>query len=281
VKLVRFADGEPQIGVVENDEVRRLGFDYPTLGSALSDPEGALQSTKANEALALNSVNLLAPLDVGARVFAIAQNYASHAEEVSGGAAPTTPVIFTKLESSIVGPGDDIRLPPITDFLDYEGEMAVLVGRPGSNLDESNAASVLGGVTCFNDVSARDLQWTNLGGKEIVDWFSGKCLDRSSPLGPWVVSVDEAGEVGDLKLQVRLNGEIVQDDRTSSMVSSVAALLAYISQRVALRPGDVIATGTPSGVGRYRNRKLSDGDVVEVEVERVGMLRNTVRSTRT
>jgi acylpyruvate hydrolase len=278
VKVARFsADHGEDIGVIENDQIRGLGSAYPTIGSALSDAEGALQSAKPNLPLPLQSVDLLPPLDPMARVFAIAQNYATHAKEVSGGEAPSTPVIFTKLQSSIVGPEDDIHLPSITDFLDYEGEMAIVVAHPGSNLDERTATSVLGGVTCFNDTSARDLQWTTLGGKEIVDWFSGKCLDNSTPLGPWVVSIDEVGEADDLTLQVRLNGEVVQDDRTSNMVSSVADLLSYISKRVALRPGDVVATGTPAGVGRYRDRKLKDGDVVEVEVERVGVLRNTVR----
>lgn len=217
-------------------------------------------------------------MDPDARVFAIAQNYPTHAKEVSGTEGTPAPVIFTKLQTSIVGPDEPVLLPPVTEFLDYEGEMAVVVGRSGGRLTEDQAAALVGGITCFNDVSARDLQWCTLGGKEIVDWFSGECLDRSTPLGPWVVTLDEAGDPADRYLQFRLNTEIMQNDRTSSMTFKVAAILSYISHRVRLRPGDIVATGTPSGVGRYRDLRLKKGDVMEVEVEGVGVLRNRVQS---
>jgi 2-keto-4-pentenoate hydratase/2-oxohepta-3-ene-1,7-dioic acid hydratase in catechol pathway len=224
-------------------------------------------------------VTLLAPVDQAARVFAVAQNYPAHAQEVAGTGSPPSPVIFLKPASALVGADESIELSPVTDFLDYEAEVAVVVGRAGHRLDEDEAQGVVFGVTCFNDVSARDLQPAVLGGKEIVDWFSAKSLERSSPIGPWIVSLDQLdGELSDLGLRCRLNGELMQDDRTSSMVSSVPRLLSFISHRVALRPGDVLATGTPGGVGRARGIKLADGDVVEVEVDGVGTLRNTVRA---
>jgi acylpyruvate hydrolase len=134
-------------------------------------------------------------------------------------------------------------------------------------------------VTCFNDVTGRDLQAAMLGGKELIDWFSAKSLDASSPIGPWIVSREGlGGSLDDLGIRCRVNGQTVQDDRTSSMVRSAAELISFISQRVALQPGDVLATGTPGGVGRARGVRLKDGDEVEVEIERIGSLANRVRA---
>jgi 2-keto-4-pentenoate hydratase/2-oxohepta-3-ene-1,7-dioic acid hydratase in catechol pathway len=282
VRLVRYAhDGTTAVGVLQGDAVRRLGDDYPTVAQALQDPEGAERSAEGAEPLPLSEATLLAPVDATARVFAVAQNYPAHAQEVSGTGSPPAPVVFLKPASALVGADEAIELPPVTDFLDYEAEVAVVVGKPGRRLDEADADAVVFGVTCFNDVSARDLQPAVLGGKEIIDWFSAKSLDRSSPIGPWTVSLGQLdGDPSDLGLRCRLNGELVQEDRTSSMVSSVARLLSFVSHRVALRPGDVIATGTPGGVGRARGIKLQDGDVVEVEVDGVGTLRNAVRRVR-
>jgi acylpyruvate hydrolase len=122
-------------------------------------------------------------------------------------------------------------------------------------------------------------RWTSLGGKEVVDWFSGKCLDATTPIGPWITTIDDIPDVNDLGVRCRINGELVQDDRTSSMVHGVSTIASYISHRVRLQPGDLIATGTPAGVGRYRGSKLQAGDIVEVEVEGVGTLRNDVQAT--
>jgi acylpyruvate hydrolase len=279
VRLLRFAyDGSTSLGIVDEDGVRRVGDRYCSIAEVLRDPADAERSAATSEPVALSEVTVLAPVDETARVFAVAQNYPAHAREVSGAESPPAPVIFLKPVSALVGADEPIELPPVTQFLDYEAEVAIVVGRPGRQLDEREADGVVFGVTCFNDVSARDLQPAVLGGKEIIDWFSAKSLDRSSPIGPWIVSLDALeGKLTDLGVRCRLNGELVQDDRTSSMVSSVARLLSFVSHRVALRPGDVLATGTPGGVGRARGIKLMDGDVVEVEVEGVGTLRNTVK----
>lgn len=280
MRLARFAhDGVAALGVIDAEAVRRLGDEYASLAQALGDPVAAERSARGSEPLPLSDVTLLAPVDETSRVFAVAQNYPAHAHEVSGTGSPPSPVIFLKPASALVGADEAIELSPVTDFLDYEAEVAVVVGRAGHRVDEDEAGSLVFGVTCFNDVSARDLQPAVLGGKEIVDWFSAKSLERSSPIGPWIVSLDQLdGDLSDLGLRCRLNGELVQEDRTSSMVSSVPRLLSFVSHRVALRPGDVLATGTPGGVGRARGIKLADGDVVEVEVDGVGTLRNTVRA---
>jgi acylpyruvate hydrolase len=278
MRLVRFAyRGTTAIGVVDAGAVRRVADEYTTIAQVLEDPEGAAASAGASEPVSLADVALLAPVDETSRVFAVAQNYPAHAHEVAGTGSPPAPVIFLKPASALVGADEAIELPPVTDFLDYEAEVAVVVGTHARRLREHETDGVVFGVTCFNDVSARDLQPAILGGKDIIDWFSAKSLDRSSPIGPWIVALEQLdGDLSDLALRCRLNGDIVQDDRTSSMVSSVARLISFISHRVALRPGDVIATGTPGGVGRARGIKLREGDVVEVEVDGVGTLRNTV-----
>lgn len=280
MRLARFAyDGSDRFGLVNGDAVRQLGDEYTSMARALGDPQGAERSADASQPVPLSEVTLLAPVDATSRVFAVAQNYPAHAQEVAGTGSPPSPVIFLKPASALVGADEAIELSPVTDFLDYEAEVAVVVGRAGHRLDEDEAEGVVFGATCFNDVSARDLQPAVLGGKEIVDWFSAKSLERSSPIGPWIVSLDQLeGELSDLGLRCRLNGEVMQEDSTSSMVSSVPRLLSFVSHRVALRPGDVLATGTPGGVGRARGIKLADGDVVEVEVDGVGTLRNTVRA---
>lgn len=277
MRLVRLAaDGTVSAGILENGHVRPFSGDYASLRVALADLDAALAAI--GEARPVGDVRLEPPVDVAARVFCVAQNYGAHAQEVSGTGTPPSPVMFMKPTSALIGPDDDIELPPVTDFLDYEAEMAVVIGRSARRLAEHDATAAVYGVTCFNDVSARDLQAATIGGKDIFDWFSAKSLDRSSPVGPWIVSVDELPNgISDLALRCRLNGEVVQEDRTSSMVSSVAQLVSFVSHRVSLLPGDVIATGTPGGVGRARGIKLADGDVLEVELEGVGTLRNTVR----
>jgi acylpyruvate hydrolase len=277
MKLVRYGwNRAVTAGVLEGDYVRPFTGEHSALGVALSDLDRAIANAGPRQAL--EDVTLAAPIGLASRVFCVAQNYGAHAQEVSGTDSPPSPIMFMKPSSALIGPGDDIELSRVTTFLDYEGEMAVVIGSSASRVAEAEALDAVYGVTCFNDVSARDLQNATLGGKEIFDWFSAKSLDRSTPIGPWIVSVDELPrELSDLAIQTRLNGEVVQDDRTSSMNASVAQLVSFVSHRVGLWPGDVIATGTPGGVGRARGINLADGDELEVELEGVGTLRNVVR----
>jgi 2-keto-4-pentenoate hydratase/2-oxohepta-3-ene-1,7-dioic acid hydratase in catechol pathway len=280
VKLARFSHaGQVRLGLVEDEAVRPLGEAYPTLGAAISDPRGAEASAEGIPAIPLDAVRLLAPVDAASRIFAVAQNYHAHAREVSGTDAPPAPIIFLKPVSSLVGADEPIGWPPVTTFLDYEAELAIVIGRDARQLDASQAEDAIFGAACFNDVTGRDLQPALLGGKELIDWFSAKSLDGSSPLGPWIVSRDGIGpDFHDLAIVCRVNGETVQDDRTSSMVRGPGALISFISHRVALRAGDVIATGTPGGVGRARGVRLEEGDVVEVSIEGIGSLRNRVQA---
>jgi acylpyruvate hydrolase len=280
VRLVRFADGDRALtGIVEDGAVRPLQ-DSAGVADAIRDPERALAAAGRAEPIALNDVRLLVPLDPTARVFAVAQNYRDHAVETSGTDVPPAPIIFLKPLSALVAAGDPIALPPVTSFLDYEAELGVVIGAEVRAADADRCRDAVFGATCFNDVTGRDLQPASIGGKDQLDWFSAKSLDGSSPVGPWIVSGDELpGEIGDLGIRCRVNGETVQDDRTSSMVRGVPELVSFISHRVALRPGDLIATGTPGGVGRARGVNLKDGDVVEVEIEGIGVLHNQVAET--
>jgi len=274
VKIGRFAHcGRSFTGVVEGPGVRPLDG---SIAEALTDVSGALERAAGAEELPLDEVEFLPPVDPTARVFCVAQNYASHAQEQTGAGVAPTPIIFFKPVSALIGHGADVALRPLTSFLDYEAELAVVIGADAREIDERDARGVIFGGTCLNDVTARALQPAVLGDRPQTDWFSAKSLDRSSPVGPWLVSLDELGNPSDLGVRCRVNGQTVQDDRTSSMARSVETLIAFISQRVALRPGDLVATGTPAGIGRARGVSLQPGDVVEVEVEGVGRLRNTV-----
>jgi 2-keto-4-pentenoate hydratase/2-oxohepta-3-ene-1,7-dioic acid hydratase in catechol pathway len=167
-----------------------------------------------------------------------------------------------------------MELPAVSSFFDYEGELGVVIGRAGRNISPERALEYVAGYTICNDGSARDLQNTTLAGKPTIDWFSAKAIDNSSPVGPWIVTRDEVSDPQNLRIQTRLNGDAVQDDRTSSMVFSIADQVAYISKRLTIRPGDLIATGTPAGVGKARGRALRPGDELEIEIERIGVLRS-------
>jgi len=166
-------------------------------------------------------------------------------------------------------------LPAYSKQMDYEGELAVIIGCGGFAISQAEAMSHVGGYTCFNDITARDRQWTFLGKNHVVDWFSSKMMEKSTPLGPWIVLSEDVPDPHLLRLQTRVNGLTVQDESTARMVFQIPALIEYISSRVALQPGDIIATGTPFGVGGYDKQIiLQQGDIVEVEIEKIGTLSN-------
>ena len=176
----------------------------------------------------------------------------------------------------MIDPDSPIPTPRITQFLDYEAELGVVIGRSGRDIPEARALDHVLGYCVVNEVSARDLQVRKDGPRPVVDWFSGKALDGVAPIGPWIVTRDSVSDAGDLGVQAWVNGERVQNSRTSQLIFSIPRMISYISQRVMLRPFDVIATGTPSGVGHARGRALQPGDVVKISVERIGELSNRV-----
>ena len=186
---------------------------------------------------------------------------------------PTAPLWFGKFANSLIGPGQDIVLPAAhPDYVDYEAELAVVIGRTANRVQEADALSYVAGAMPFNDVSARDLQMQN------PLWTAGKAIDTFAPCGPALVTLDEAGDLGSLALRTSINGEVVQEGSTANLIFGVAASVAWLSRTMTLEPGDIIATGTPAGVGAAQGIFLREGDMVEVEVEGLGAVSNPVRA---
>jgi acylpyruvate hydrolase len=237
--------------------------------------DAASEGTAAEDR-ALGEVRLGPPIPDPEKVLCLGLNYRDHAEE-AGLALPTTPMLFAKFRNSLVGCEDDVRLPAASEAIDYEAELAVVIGTTAKGLTASEALACVGGVMAFNDLTARDVQ------HRTSQWTAGKAVDDFAPCGPALVTPDELGDLQRLRLAARVNGETLQDGTTADMIFGIAETIAFVSQLMTLVPGDVIATGTPAGVGFTRTPPvvLGDGDVVEVELEGVGVLRNRmVAATR-
>jgi 2-keto-4-pentenoate hydratase/2-oxohepta-3-ene-1,7-dioic acid hydratase in catechol pathway len=256
MKICRFIDPEtqrPSFGLIEGDEIYALRGEIP---------EGNLSLEGSEPSVRLADAQLLAPV-APSKIVCVGRNYREHAAEL-GNEMPTEPLLFLKAPSTIIMNGEAIELPAMSERVEHEGELAVVIGRRcrGVGEDEDPLAYVLG-YTCLNDVTARDIQ------RKDVQFTRGKSFDTFCPVGPHIVT---GLDPTDLSVQTRVNGQVRQSGRTSAMAFPVPFLIRYISQVMTLEPGDLIATGTPAGVG-----PLLDGDVVEVEVEGVGVLRNPVR----
>ncbi len=230
------------------------------------------QAQRAHGRIAISGVRLLAPVPDPEKIICLGLNYRDHAEE-SGQEIPTAPLWFAKFANSLIGSGQDIVLPAAhPDYVDYEAELAVVIGRTANRVQEADALSYVAGAMPFNDVSARDLQLQN------PLWTSGKAVDTFGPCGPALVTLDETGDLGSLGLRTRINGKVVQEGNTSDLIFSVAAAIAWLSRTITLAPGDIIATGTPAGVGGPQGIFLRSGDTVEVEIDGLGVLSNPVRA---
>lgn len=240
-------------------------------GPALTS--GAEELTTTGDLLPLERVELLAPIDPTATVFGVGLNYWSHLEKLGQTERPASTLGFVKPRAAIIGPGEQLRYPRTTAQLDYEIELVVVVGSDEINSAAQPTTAVLG-YTVGNDVSARDAT-SPVGG---LDLYSMKGLDRATPLGPWIVTKDELGGIGqiDLEITLRVNGETRQRDRTTNMLWSIDECLDYVRTRTSLAPGDVVFTGTTDGVGAEDGRWLQPGDVVESEIERIGTISNIV-----
>lgn len=213
------------------------------------------------------------PIPDPEKVICIGLNYADHAAE-SGSPIPNEPVVFNKFPTAIRGPEDNIELPPQSDAVDYEAELVVVIGKAGKTISKDKALDHVAGYTCGHDVSARDWQKDKPAGQ----WLCGKSFDSFAPIGPVLVTSDEITDPHNLRVQMRLNGETMQDSTTAQLIFNVPHLIAYISQVCTLKPGDLIFTGTPPGVGMARKPPvlLKPGDTCEVEVEGIGILSNPV-----
>jgi 2-keto-4-pentenoate hydratase/2-oxohepta-3-ene-1,7-dioic acid hydratase in catechol pathway len=278
MRLCRFAaaDGEPALGVVLGEEIADLSAsEAPAEPAAALDQVGPEKlATLATDAprLPLSEVQLLAPA-APRKYLAIALNYRDHIAEM-GMEPPEVPVFFNKQVSCVVGPGAEVHMPKVSTFLDYEAELAIVIGRRCRHVRAERAHEMIAGYTCANDVSVRDWQ-----GKAQTMTI-GKSFDTHGPLGPWLVTADELGDPQDLAIRCYVGDELRQDARTSEMVFDCFQQVSHLSEAFTLEPGDVIATGTPSGVGLgrqpVRDNLLHVGQHVRVEIEGIGELANTV-----
>lgn len=241
-------------------------------------PELSAQLTKAankNGAArigSLDDVRLGPPVTDPAKILCIGLNYNDHVAE-TGRALPTHPDIFAKFASSLIGPYDEIACSKITENLDFEGELAIVIGKECRSVTAEQALDFVAGVTILNDITARDLQYRG------TQWLAGKAVDGSTPVGPALVTLDEIADIQNLDIRTRVNGNEVQSSNTHLMIFPVRQLVSYTSYFLSLSPGDIITTGTPQGIGAKRQPPmwLKPGDLVEVELENVGVLRNVVR----
>lgn len=237
-------------------------------GSVIKEIESPLSTKETGEVF--EGYRIKAPF-FGTKIICLGLNYESHVEE-NRTKKPEKPVLFSKAVSSVVGNGDPVVRPQIVKNLDYEVELAFVIGKKASNASKSEAYSYILGYTVLNDVSARDLQFSD------KQWFRGKSCDTFCPLGPWIVDKEEIDDPMDLGLEMRVNGEVKQRANTKEMIFDIPFIMEYITQTMTLLPGDVIATGTPAGVGAFRDPPefLHDGDLMEAEIEKIGALRNRV-----
>lgn len=276
MRILRFRDrGREATGLIGHDggvvDLSRRWPEFDDLARALeAGARSRLASAASQPAdLGLEEVQLLPPLAPAARLFCVGINYRSHAAETAR-QETAHPSVFIRTLDSMVGHGELLEMPSCSEQFDYEGELAVVVGRGGRSIPQAQAMQTVAGYTCFNDGSVRDFQ------KHSVT--AGKNFDRSGACGPWITTADELADPGALELSTWLNGTEVQHSTTNLLIHSIPALVAYVSRFAALRCGDLIATGTPAGVGARRDPPLwmKPGDLVEVRIGGIGSLRNAV-----
>ena len=277
MRLIRFgAAGREKPGLWQAGKIvdlRAIFPEIPDIGERFFT-DGWLQRIEGiQEPGQEMDVRLGCPLNRPSKIICLGLNYVDHREE-SGFQKPQKPLLFSKTPNALTGPFDPIRLPQSSNQIDWEVELAVVIGRAGKRIPARDALAHVAGYTVLNDVSGRQAQFSD------AQWFRGKSFDTFAPMGPALVTVDEIDNVQNLRLTARVNGEIMQDGNSADMIFDIPALIAYISEDITLWPGDIISTGTPSGVGIFRDPPvlLKAGDVVECEVEGIGTIRNPVRT---
>ena len=283
MRLCRFSSGDqtqPRLGLVDEDRIVDLSavaVDLPAEPASALDAAGGVEgvarlAARVGDGLPLADVRLLSPA-LPRKYLAIALNYADHIAE-SGMETPEVPTFFNKQVSCVVGDGAEIHMPKVSDMLDYEGELAIVIGKRCRHVPVEGAAEVIAGYTIANDVSVRDWQMRTR------TMMIGKSFDTHGPLGPWLVSEDELGDPHELGIRTFVNDEQRQDGNTRDMVFNCFQQVSHLSEAFTLEPGDVIATGTPSGVGSavqpFPSGLLKAGDTVRIEIDGIGELRNAV-----
>ncbi len=269
-------NGIPRPGVLQGDQVRTLACRSMLEYISLSEPER--KNALSRDVISMGEVRLDAPLRPRKNVFCVGRNYLQHAKEGARAAGrelklPSVPTFFTKAPTSIVGPQSPVRLSAhISTEYDWEAELAVIIGKRMRDIPEDAALDAVFGYTCLNDITARDLQRAHL------QWFKGKSLDDSCPLGPCIVGTDEITNPQSVHVRLRVNGTEKQSASAATMLFPVPRIIAELSKGLTLEPGDIIATGTPEGVGFARTPPefLHNGDTVEVDIDPIGILRNEI-----
>lgn len=285
MKIATFSvQDEQHIGLVQDDRIislTALGSDeFPACmkkfierGSELRTRAEQLIEQRVNDdaIFRLSEVNVLPPIAQPEKIICVGLNYIDHCKE-TGMERPASPVIFSKYANAIAGHNDAIEIPINSTEVDFEAELAVVIGREAKHVSEEEANDYVFGYTIMNDISARDLQFQD------GQWSRGKTADTFAPFGPVVVTHDEVGDPHNLAISLELNGEIMQDSNTSNLIFTVPKIISFLSQSMTLKPGDLIATGTPPGVGMGRNPKiwLKKGDRLNVSIEKIGTLSNHV-----
>ncbi|MED1607665.1 fumarylacetoacetate hydrolase family protein [Cytobacillus kochii] len=284
MKLVSYLENEEEIrvGVILNNQIVDLTSEFNSIHSIIQNGEHGLShiqdyldSSKLKTILEVK--DFLPPIvEVKRNIICIGWNYLAHFEERFNKniELPSKPTVFTKATGTIAGPYEALDIPAeYTTKLDYEAELAVVIGKKGRNITEDGAMDYVFGYMCANDISARDIQQTHGG-----QWFMGKSLDNSCPIGPYIVTKDEINDIQNVKIECKVNDNVVQSSNTNLMIFPLKKIIAEVSKGMTLMPGDIILTGTPSGIGAKRNPPLflHSGDVVEVSVEGMGKIKNKI-----
>lgn len=287
MKIASFSvKSDHHIGIVQDDQIISLTAlgpdDFPACmktfierGSELRKRAEQLIEQRGNDdaKFSLSEVKFLPPIAQPEKIICVGLNYIDHCKE-TGMEPPASPVIFSKYANAIGGQNDVIEIPINSKEVDFEAELAIVIGKKAKNVSEEEANDYVFGYTIMNDISARDLQFQD------GQWSRGKTADTFAPIGPVVVTHDEVGDPHELAISLELNGEMMQDSNTSNLIFTVPQIISFLSQSMTLKPGDLIATGTPPGVGMGRNPKvwLKNGDRMNVSIERIGTLSNHVKA---
>ncbi len=277
MRLIRFGDaGHEKPGLWQEDKIvdlRAIFPEIPDIGESFFR-DGWLKRIEHVENTGQKmDVRIGCPLNRPSKIICLGLNYLDHKEE-SGFEKPQKPLLFCKTQNTLTGPFDPIILPQSSSQIDWEVELAVVIGREGKRIAPEDALNYVAGFSVMNDVSGREAQFAD------SQWFRGKSFDTFAPLGPALVTVDEVEDLQNLKLTASVNGEVMQNGSTADMIFDIPAIISFISEDITLVPGDIISTGTPSGVGIFRDPPvlLNAGDIVECWVEKIGTIRNTVET---
>lgn len=286
MKIAAFSvHSQPHIGVLQEERAISLtllgGDRFPLCVKTFIEKseellplaENLIEQRDSDDAVfPISDVKILPPIPSPEKIICVGLNYIDHCRE-TGMEPPASPVIFSKYANAIVGHHDAVEIPSNSNEVDFEAELAIVIGKEAKHVSEEDANDYVFGYTIMNDISARDLQFKD------GQWSRGKTADTFAPTGPVIVTKDEAGDPHNLSISLELNGEIMQDSNTNNLIFTIPQIISFLSQSMTLRPGDLIATGTPPGVGMGRSPKvwLKDGDRMSITIEKIGTLSNYVK----